>query len=197
MFNTSYKFKNKLIGKRIVLKITKPDITMANIMFKVINENRKHLRPWFSWEKATKKVEDSLKHLFDKEEKVKEGKKVEYGIYIDNEYIGNIGIFDINQDKKSAEIGYWLSAKFIRRGYATEAVSILEKEFFLNHSINRIEICCDDKNIASAAVAKKCGYTFEGKLRENVYSKHFKSFRNTLVFSKLKSDFKKGKLSNI
>lgn len=186
------KIKNKLIGKRIVLKMTRPNIAMANTIFKVINENRKHLKLWFPWEKATKKAEDSLKYLFDKEEKVKEGKKVEYGIYVDNEYIGNIGIFDIDKNKKSAEIGYWLSAKFIRNGYMTEAVKIVEKEFFTN-GLNRIQIKCDERNIASSGVAKKCGYFFEGKFREDSYSEYFKDFRNTLVFSKLKSDFKKEK----
>jgi len=186
------KIKNKLIGKRIILKITKPDIVMAETIFRVISENRKHLRPWFTWEKATKKVEDSLKYLFDKEEKVKDGKKVEYGIYVDNEYVGNIGIFDIDRKKKSAEIGYWLSSKFTRKGYTTEAVKILEKEFFAN-GLNRIQIKCDERNIASSGVAKKCGYVFEGKFREDSYSEYFKDFRNTLVFSKLKSGFKKEK----
>jgi len=32
------------------------------------------------------------------------------------------------------------------------------------------------------------------KFREDSYSEYFKDFRNTLVFSKLKSDFKKEKL---
>ncbi len=184
------KIKNKLIGERIVLKITRPDITIANTIFKAINENRKHLKPWFPWEKATKKVEDSLKYLFDKEEEVKEGKRVDYGIYLGDQYIGNIGIFDIDKNKKSAEIGYWLSLKFIRNGYTTEAVKIIEKEFFAN-GLNRIQIKCDERNIASSGVAKKCGYIFEGKLREDSYSEYFKDFRNTLVFSKLNSDFKK------
>lgn len=184
------KIKNKLIGKRIVLQTAKPDISTAIAIFKVTDTNRKHLRPWLEWEKETKKVEDSLKYLFDKEKKVKEGNRVEYGIYIGKEYIGNIGIFDIDKNKKSAEIGYWLSAKFTGNGYMTEAVKIIEKEFFAN-GLNRIQIRCDEKNIASVGVVKKCGYIFEGKLREDSYSKHFKGFRNTLVFSKLKSDFQK------
>jgi ribosomal-protein-serine acetyltransferase len=184
------KIKNKLIGKRIVLKITKPDIAMANGIFKVINENRKHLRPWFPWEKATKRAEDSLKYLFDKEKQVKAGEKIEYGIYVGNEYIGNIGIFNIDKKKRSAEIGYWLSVKFVRNGYVTEAVKIIEKEFFAN-GLNRIQIKCDERNTASAGVAKKCEYVFEGKFREDSYSEYFKDFRNTLVFSKLRSDFKK------
>jgi len=185
------KFKNELKGPRLVLKRTKPNAQMAEIMFKVIDENREFLKPWFKWEKYTNKVEDSLKYLVEKEEETKLGKKVEYGLYIGDEYIGNIGIFDIDEEKKSAEIGYWLSSQFTRKGYMTEAVKIIEKEFFNNLDLNRIQIRCDERNEASSGLAKKCGYIFEGKYREDDYSEFFNNFRNTLVFSKLKSEFEK------
>lgn len=171
------------------MKRTRPDMETASTMFKTINENRKHLRPWLPWERETKKVEDSLKYLFNKEEQTAIGKKIEYGIYVENKYAGNIGVFDIDMNNKSAEIGFWLSRKFVRNAYMTEAVMLVEKEFFPN--LNRIEIRCDEANIPSIGVAKKCGYILEGLCREDFYSKHFKGFRNTLVFSKLKSDFKK------
>ncbi len=185
------KFKNQLKGKRLILKRTKPTLKMAESMFKAIDENRKHLEPWFPWPKFTLKAEDSLKYLFDKEEETKKGKKVEYGLFIKNEYIGNISVFDIHEKKKSAEIGYWLSFSYTRNGYMTEAVRILEKEAFEKLKLNRIQIKCDERNKASFGVAKKCGYKYEGKFREDVFSEHFKDFRNTLVFSKLKSEYKK------
>jgi ribosomal-protein-serine acetyltransferase len=183
------KFKNKLIGKRLTLKRTTPNIKLAKTMFETIEANRKHLKPWFSWEKQTQKIEDTLKHLFDKEAERKE--KIEYGIYIKNQYIGNIGIFGISEKNKSAEIGYWLSSEFTRNGYMTEAVKIVEKEFFVNIKLNRIYIKCDERNLASIGVAKKCAYKLEGKYREDNYSEYFKDFRNTLVFSKLKKEYKR------
>lgn len=91
-----------------------------------------------------------------KKKKTKKGKRVEYGIYIHNEYIGNISIFDINTKKKSGEIGYWLSAAHTRKGYMTEAVKILEKEAFEKMKLNRIQIKCNERNQASFGVAKKC-----------------------------------------
>lgn len=185
------KFKNQLIGERLILKRTKPTIQIAKSIFKVIDENREHLKPWLPWEKFTIKVEDSLKYLFEKEEQIKAGKKAEYGIFLNNNYIGNIGIFDIDKEKKSAEIGYWLSSSFARNGYTTEAVKIIEKEFFENFNINRIQIKCDEQNYASSGVAKKCGYQLEGKIREDSFNEYFNEFRNTLVFSKLKSEYNK------
>jgi len=184
------KFKNELVGKRIILKRLKPTILMASLIFKVVDDNRSHLKPWFPWVKSGKTIEDSLNYLFKTDEKYKAGEKIDYGIFLEKEYIGNIGVFDINKKNKSGEIGYWLSKKFIKKGYMTEAVGILEKEFFSNINLNRIQIRCNERNVASAGVAKKSGYTFEGKLRQVSYSEHFKEFANTLIFSKLKSEFK-------
>lgn len=104
------KFKKQLKGKRLILKKTTPTLKMAEFMFKAIDENREHLEPWFTWPKFTLKIEDSLKYLFDKEEKTNQGKKVEYGLFINNEYIGNISIFDINEKNKIRRD--WLLAIF-------------------------------------------------------------------------------------
>lgn len=187
----TFKFKNQLTGQRLILKRTKPTLKMAESMFKVIDENRKHLESWLPWPKSTLKIEDSLKYLFDKEEETKKGIKVGYGLFINNEYVGDISIFDINEKNKSAEIGYWLASSHTRNGYMTEAVKILEKEAFEKMNLNRIQIKCDERNKASSGVAEKCGYKFEGKFRQDSFSGHFNDFRNTLVYSKLKSEYTK------
>lgn len=154
------KFKSELIGKRIILKRLKPIFAAASTLFKVVDENRQHLNPWFPWVKLETRVEDCFKYLLETDKKLKAGEKADYGIYLEKEYIGNIGIFDINKKNKSAEISYWLSKKFARNGYMTEAVGILEKEAFINSGLNRIQIKCDERNIPSAKTAKKCGYLF-------------------------------------
>jgi ribosomal-protein-serine acetyltransferase len=187
------KFKNKLTGERVVLKRTKPTITTATTIFSAIDANRKHIRPYMLWEKHTLKIEDLMQYLFDKEKLTKLGEKVEYGIYLNNEYIGNIGVININQKNKSAEIGYWLAENFTKKGYMTEAVKILEKEFFENFKLNRIQIHCDEQNEASKSVIKKCGYKFEGTHREDSFNEYFNNFRNTLMFSKLQSEYKTDK----
>jgi len=185
----SIKFRDQLKGKRLTLKRTKPTLEMAKYIFKTVDENREHLDPWFPWPKLTLKIEDSLKYLFDKEEKTEKGNKIEYGLFINEEYIGNIALFDINEKNKSGELGYWISSTHTRKGYITEAVKIIEKEAFEILNLNRIKIKCDERNKASSGVAKKCGYSYEGKLREDDFSEYFNDFRNTLIFSKLKSEY--------
>jgi RimJ/RimL family protein N-acetyltransferase len=183
------KFKEELVGERITLKINLPRIELARVMFETIAANRDYLGKWLPWEKSTKTIEDSMKYLFDTEKKIEEGTKVDYGIYLGERYIGNIGLFDLDEKKRSGEIGYWISSEFSGKGYTSEAVKILESEAFKNLNLNRIQIKCDERNTASAKVAEKCGYVFEGKHREDSFSEYFKDFRSTLIFSKLRSEF--------
>lgn len=186
------KFKDELKGGRIILIKNTPTLRNAQHIFEGVKNNRRHLRPWFPWEQETKVVEDSLKYLFSHDEFQKKGEKNGYSIYLKGKFIGNLSIFGIDDKNKSGEIGYWLDKKHTMEGYMTEAVRLLEKEAF-RCGLNRIQIKCDSRNKASAATALKCGYLLEGELREDVYSQYFKDFRNTLVFSKLRSDYKKGK----
>lgn len=184
------KIKKVLRGKRVTLKLLYPDINLAKVIFKAVCENRRHLRPWFPWEPKTKTVEDSMAYLFSVETKAKKNISFEYGLFLGSEYAGNISLIN-NSQKKSGEIGYWISKKFTRQGYVTEAVKVIEKEFFGNHNLHRIQIKCNDNNVASAGVAQKCGYVFEGLHRDDNYSDYFHRFNSTLVFSKLKSEFNK------
>ncbi len=182
-------FQEELTSERLTLRRTRPTLETATTMFKVIDANRAHLGKWLSWVESTLAVEDTLKYLFDKEEQTEKGTKIEYGIYLGREYIGNVSIFDISTKNKSGEIGYWLSSSHARHGYMTEAVKTLEKEAFENLELNRVQIKCDERNIASAGVAKKCGYKYEGTLRQNMRNNYYNDLRNTLVFSKLYSEY--------
>jgi ribosomal-protein-serine acetyltransferase len=183
------KFKNKLIGKRILLKALIFDIELAKTIFETTQKNRKHLEQWLPWVEETIKPEDTLNYLLDSVKGRSENKKINYGIFINDEHIGNIGVFDIDEENQSGEIGYWLSKDFTQKGYMTEAVHIIEKEFFETHNFNRLQIQCDQRNQGSSGVAKKSCFILEGVLRQNEYSKYHKDFANTLVFSKLKSEY--------
>lgn len=184
------KFKDELIGERIILQINRFDIKLAEQIFQVVDKNRNYLSRWLPWPSSTNRIEDTLKFLQETENGIKEGKKVNYGIFLRNEYIGNLGVFDIDVENKSAEIGYWLSQDFVRKGYMTEAVQVIEKELFQNLGFNRIQIKCDALNEASSGVALKCGYKLEGLLREDSYIEDENRFRSTQIYSKLKSEYK-------
>ena len=169
-----------------------PGIENAEMIFNVVEKNRKHLRSWLPWEKLTKTSLDSLKFLL---ETVEKNREVVYGVFVHDVYVGNIGIMNMSNSfekpNQYGEIGYWLSNEYGGNGYMVEAVSLLEKESFKKLKLNRIQIRCDIDNIPSAKIAEKSGYFLDGELREIEYSKELKGFRNFLMFSKLKSELKK------
>jgi RimJ/RimL family protein N-acetyltransferase len=64
------------------------------------------------------------------------------------------------------EIGYWIDKDHINQGLATENSAALTRIAFEVMHVRRVEIHCDPNNQASAAVARKLGYTHEATLRE-------------------------------
>ena len=77
-------------------------------------------------------------------------------------------IHHLDWEIPSCELGYWLHTGETGKGYMVEAVTALT-QFCFNHLLmERIEIRCDPRNIASAKVAQKAGYTRMGILR-NAY----------------------------
>lgn len=182
-----------LKGPRIELRALEPTFENANITYKVVVDNREHLIPWMDW--AEEKNYNKPEHAFEYLQKINQGRekgyKFDFGIFFDKKYIGNISIFDISDKNKSGEIGYWLAKSASGKGYVTEAVKLLEDASF-EYGLNRIQIKCDTKNVPSANVAKRLGYNLDGELRENL-TLNDESFRNTYVFSKLKSEWGKEK----
>lgn len=79
--------------------------------------------------------------------------------------VGSTGLHRIKWSVPRFEIGYWLRTDAAGKGYASEAVRALSKVAFQQLGAQRVDIRCDDRNEASAAVALRCGYHLEGVLR--------------------------------
>jgi RimJ/RimL family protein N-acetyltransferase len=88
---------------------------------------------------------DFLYAIFDREER---------------EVLGGTGLHT-RAGEAAREIGYWIHAAQVRRGYATEAAAALTRVAFEIDGVRRVEIRCDPKNLASAGVPRKLGFTLE------------------------------------
>lgn len=62
---------------------------------------------------------------------------------------------------RALEIGYWVDSRHTGRGIATTAARLLTEAAFGLADIDRVEIHCDEANLASAAVARKAGYRLD------------------------------------
>ena len=100
---------------------------------------------------------------------ISEQPEMKFCIEIDGAAVGGIGVHP-GQDvyRHTATLGYWLSEDFWGRGITTEAVTAVIDFCFENFLLRRISAEVFANNPASARVLKKSGFTFEGRLKNNV-----------------------------
>lgn len=82
----------------------------------------------------------------------------------DNTLVGVVMVHHLDWDIPCCEIGYWLHTGSTGKGYMVEAVQALTQFCFEHLQMERVEIRCDPRNIASAKVAQRAGYTRLGLL---------------------------------
>ncbi|OFZ62085.1 MAG: hypothetical protein A2577_08505, partial [Bdellovibrionales bacterium RIFOXYD1_FULL_36_51] len=183
-------------GERISLK--KLYMDLATKMFQYVDQDRERLARFLPWPEFLKSVNDEINFINEANEAWKEKKGFHFGIFrnSDNEYMGNIGLFNVSWINCSLEMGYWILGKFEGNGYMTEAVMNLEKTLF-EMGFNRLVIRFDPLNKKSGSIARRLNYVHEGTLREVVFESN--NIRSLSVCSKLKSEYEKekqGKMSN-
>jgi len=77
--------------------------------------------------------------------------------------VGSAGLHR-EDDRDCPEIGYWVRTDRTRRGYATQAASALTAAAFkCLPDVQRVQICVDPANLASASVPRTLGYRLARK----------------------------------
>jgi len=104
----------------------------------------------------------------------------------DGELLGGVGLHQLEEGAYRAEVGYWLGREHWGRGYATEAVNAVLRAAFRELGLHRIEARIYPWNRASCRVARRCGFRFEGRLRDEVQKDG--RWQSTLLFSRLATD---------
>ena len=81
--------------------------------------------------------------------------------------VGEIEFFPIIAYLQGYEISYLIfDANSRGKGYAAEAVSLLVTYLFGRRPVNRLQLNIHPDNEASRRVARKCGFSLEGVMRE-------------------------------
>ena len=179
--------------ERLVIRCYEPGDAL--MLQHAINASLEHLRPWMPWAREEPKGLESkvaLIRLFRGQFDL--GQDYVFGIFLKGasavppigpstvtagvpaaafmtgpstatELIGSTGLHT-RLGKDAREIGYWINARHIGQGYATEAVSALMKVGFEIEGLNRIEIHCAPANLRSQRVPEKLGYRLEATLKK-------------------------------
>ncbi|XRQ12457.1 GNAT family N-acetyltransferase [Actinomadura welshii] len=101
--------------------------------------------------------------------------------------IGTIGLFRVNWEHLTSEVGYGMRPGARGRGYATEALTLVSEWALRTCGLFRVELRAMVTNHASVRVAEKAGYTREGVARGAERDAAGVS-RDMIVFSRIATD---------
>lgn len=130
------------------------------------------------------KIEDAE---FFIESKEKESPHQTFGIEVDEELCGVIGLAKQSDVyKRTAEIVYWIGEKYWGKGIATKSIELITKYGFLELNLERIYAGVFEFNNSSMKVLEKNGYRKEGVFK-NAIVKNGKIY-NEHRYAKLKNE---------
>lgn len=151
--------------ERLVIRCYNPSDVF--LLKSAIEESIEHLRPWMPWasnEPEELQVKIDRLRMFRGEFDL--NRNYVYGIFDAEEkfLIGGCGLHP-RIGFNALEIGYWIHVDHVNKGYATEITAALTRVAFEVEKVKRVEIHCDPKNIGSASIPKKLGFTHEATLK--------------------------------
>ena len=113
--------------------------------------------------------------------------ELSFCIELDGRVAGGIGLhFAHDVHRLTVELGYWLGEPFWGGGIMSHAVCAMVGYGFQTLPIERIEAYVYANNPASLRVLEKCGFSFEGRLRRNVFKDG--QLLDSLVYSRLRGE---------
>jgi RimJ/RimL family protein N-acetyltransferase len=105
----------------------------------------------------------------------------------DDRIIGLISHFQASPYMEGFEVGYQIFRGEDRgKGYMSEALRLYAAVLFDMFPIQRLQLCTDEENIGSWKVAEKCGFQYEGYMR-NVIFEHGE-IRGSKLYSMIREE---------
>ena len=141
----------------------------ADELLPILEANLEHLGPWIPARVSTPVPLPQLaERLAGFNREFAEAREWRYGMFAtdDGRILGEVGLYPRSDTSRAAyadatcvELGYWLGADATGQGLVTEASRLLLAEAAKLPHISHVEIRCDARNAASAAIPKRLGFT--------------------------------------
>ena len=180
---------------RLIIRCYQPND--AYLLKQAIDESIDHLLPWMPWAKhEPESIEKKIARIRKFRGQFDLDIDYTFGIFSPDEKvcIGSTGLHPRVGDG-AREIGYWISASQIGKGYASETVKALTKIGFANENLDRIEIHCDPENIRSQSIPQKLGYIHEASLRHRMLDTEGLP-RDLMIWTMFREDYQKSDIAH-
>lgn len=135
----------------------------ADDIARVVRASLDYLRPWMPW--ATDEAGSraaQLARVAEADDLWEAGSDFIYSVLpaAESAVAGQVGLHRRVGDG-GIEIGYWIDVNHAGRGLGTAAARALTPVALSLPGVTRVEIHCDEANLASAAIPRKLGYRLE------------------------------------
>lgn len=109
--------------------------------------------------------------------------RVSLCICVDEDPVGKVDLFDIDETHGTSEIAYWLIPKSWGNGYASDAIDLIVRYAFEERRLRKVFADVLVENEGSQAVLECAGFQREGRLRDQKYvaGEHRDLFRYGLL----------------
>jgi RimJ/RimL family protein N-acetyltransferase len=104
----------------------------------------------------------------------------------DHRLIGDVGVY-LHDNAMQAELGFTVAPDEQGHGFATEAVGRIVDHLVGERGLRRLAAECDARNVASAALLRRLGFTLEGRRRAHTWIKG--EWTDDLVFGLLADEW--------
>lgn len=172
---------------RLILRAPRPGDGAA--LNAGVVESLEELRLWMPWAASAPTVADS--EAVVRGAAAKWLKREDFMLLLwrkdTGELVGGSGMHRIDWEVPAVEIGYWVRTSLAGQGYISEAVNAITHFAFETVGAHRVEIRCDERNLRSAAVARRAGFDLEGILRHEARHHLTLELRDTMVFAQVRA----------
>lgn len=151
----------RLEGEGVLVR--RATVADAGLIARAVAESLDHLRPWMPWatESAAREVAQRAR-LLDADRQWDDGEAFGY-VVLDPDgstLLGDCGLM-ARLGPGALELGYWVHVAHVSRGVGTAAAAVLTGAALALDGVERVEVHCDEANVASARIPAKLGYELD------------------------------------
>lgn len=167
-------------------------------IFNAIQSSLPSLKRFMSWAHWPNSFEAALSYYRQFEEKTREGCEAHL-VGFDKKKGACFGCGSLvpgsRLNPKAFDMGYWVSSSYQGQGFGTLTAKMLVYLGFNHFQADRLSVNCNPENKASLRVIEKCGFHFEGLLRNfrakstpEMLTNGYSPIQDALSFSLLPED---------
>jgi ribosomal-protein-alanine N-acetyltransferase len=133
-------------------------------------KSQNFLQPWEpEWRKADYKRTSFRQRIKRYQAELKSGKAVSLFVFIEGgeTLAGGLTLSNIRRGvAQTCTLGYWMGERHAGKGIMKQAVQLTIPYIFDTLKLHRLEAAAIENNKRSIALLEKCGFVFEGKVRQ-------------------------------